>query len=149
MADRGERFGSFIRELRETERLSLRQAAKRIGVTHPRLAELEAGITHATGRPTRPTREMVQRIARTYGVAYDTLLDLAGYAREHSELSDEDALMLDHFRSLDLRGKRTALRMMVVLREELEVGLNPRLAEVFSKDGTRWVAEGPPPEEPA
>lgn len=111
-------FGRFIRERRQERRWSLRYAAREIGITHPRLAELEAGFTYGTGKRTGPSREMVKRIASAYQLSTESLLELAGYAREHPDLEPDDVLMLELFHKLDAPRRRTALQLLKALDDE-------------------------------
>jgi len=110
-----EQFGRKLTELRKQRGWSLRKAALTIGISHMRLGELETGRSRSTGNPTRPTRELVGKIALVYGVPKDYLLEAAGYAREHPALSDQDALLLDLFHALDTPHRSMALEILRVL----------------------------------
>ena len=94
-------FGAFIRRLREERGLSLRKAARAIAIGHGRLAELEHETSQSTGRPTKPQRALVMRIADAYGIPRDTLLEYAGYARERPDLSPDVQLVVDMMCELD------------------------------------------------
>lgn len=74
-----EHFGTFIFRLRETQGLTVRDAASRMGLTHSRLLNFEHGKDPHTGKPTLPSAEVVVRIAQAYGYPKDRLLILAGY----------------------------------------------------------------------
>lgn len=118
-------LGRFLVEVRRAKGLGLREAAKAIGCTHQRLQELERGISVRTGNPTRPSMELVGKIARAYGLPSERLLALAGYAiGDTAALSSEErelltvfgALCVDH-RSLALDLLRT-MAMRQVVRDE-------------------------------
>lgn len=112
-----QRFGEVIRELRQRKEWTLRRAAEAVEITHQRLAELERGVARGTSNPTRPTKEVVGRLAIAYGVPRDYLLELAGYARERPLVSDDDGLVLDLYHSLDDERRRVALGMLRLLAE--------------------------------
>lgn len=77
----GERFGRLITRLREADPrgLTVRGAAKLMGISHTRLRSLEQGTHHETGLPTLPTVELVGRIASVYRYPKQELLIQAGF----------------------------------------------------------------------
>lgn len=92
--DRGhflEELGEFLRGQRGNLGLGLREAAKRIGISHQRLIEIERGTSYSTGKTTLPRREVVKAIATAYGLSEPLLLTLAGYAG-----ADLSTLSVDH-----------------------------------------------------
>ena len=105
-------FGTKIKELRQQKGLSLRKAANYVDISHYRLDELEIGKSRSTGNPTRPSRGTVVKLAEVYGVPKDYLLELAGYAREHPELSNDEALLVDLYRGLDADQRELTLRIV-------------------------------------
>jgi transcriptional regulator with XRE-family HTH domain len=112
MATREELFGTKLQELRQAREWSVNKAAQVIGISRFRLDELERGESRTTKNPTRPTREVVGKLASAYGVPTDYLLELAGYAREHPELADDEALLLDLFRHLGVAERQLAIRLI-------------------------------------
>lgn len=112
-----QRFGAFLQRLRKERQWTLRRASQAIEISHARLAELEAGVSRSTRHPTRPTREMVLRIAHAYKVSTDMLLAEAGYAVERPGLRDDEVLLLDLYNQLDGSHRAMAAR---VLRAMLE-----------------------------
>lgn len=93
-------FGLYIGRLRDERNLSLRQAAKRVGVSFSRLAEWERGVDSHTAKPVTPPRQVVIDIARAYGVPADELLALAGYRTSIDPVSSEEVRLLVAFRRL-------------------------------------------------
>lgn len=75
-----ERFGAFIFSLRESKGMTVREAAKLVGISHSRLVNFEHGRDPHTGKPTLPGAALVVRIAGVYGSPQNQLLLLAGYA---------------------------------------------------------------------
>jgi len=114
MADPAD-FGTKIKELRLSRDWSIRKTSTALGISHYRLSEIEKNLSRTTGHPTRPTRELVLKMAATFGVPSDYLLDLAGYAREHPDLTDEDNLLLDIFHGLEPEKRSTAIKLLLVL----------------------------------
>lgn len=74
-----ERFGTFIFNLRESKGMTVREAAKLVGISHSRLVNFEHGKDPHSGRPTLPAAELVGQIAGAYGYPKGQLLLLAGY----------------------------------------------------------------------
>jgi transcriptional regulator with XRE-family HTH domain len=71
-------LGKKLRELRLEQRLTQREAARRLGISHTRLTDYESGITHGRNTPAIPNREMLAKMAHLYGFPLDMLLALAG-----------------------------------------------------------------------
>lgn len=129
MANREERFGAFITACREAKKWSQRRAAKEIGVSSMRLAELERGVSRTTGNATRPAPELVARIAAAYELPTDYLRELAGYAREFPQLADDEALLLERYRELERPYQQIALELVAAIGRVTASGgkLNVRL----------------------
>ncbi|MGM9539151.1 helix-turn-helix domain-containing protein [Anaerovibrio sp.] len=72
-------FSELIKEKRLHLKLSLRAAAKIIGISYTYLAILEKGIDKRTGIINKPTPETLQMIASAYHLDYNYLLSLWGY----------------------------------------------------------------------
>lgn len=71
-------LGKKLRELRLEQRLTQREAARRLGISHTRLTDFESGVTHGRNTPAIPNREMLAKMAQLYGFPLDTFLALAG-----------------------------------------------------------------------
>ena len=68
-------FGDYLRSLRTGTGLTQRAAADRAGVSGPYLAQIERGQRNP------PSREILSRLAETYGVEEGKLFHSAGYSR--------------------------------------------------------------------
>lgn len=66
-------LGPHLRQLREKRKLSLRQLANAIGISHQYIGRLE------TGDYRQPSPEVLQKLAKALEVPYDNLFTLAGY----------------------------------------------------------------------
>lgn len=76
---------------RKELKLSLRDAANKIGISHSYLSTLEKGKDPRTGSPVNPTPETLRLISEAYKVDYNYLLNLAGYIDITSDnINDED-----------------------------------------------------------
>jgi transcriptional regulator with XRE-family HTH domain len=69
----------FLIQKRKELKLSLRDAAKLIGMSHSYLSTLEKGIDPRNNVPVKPTPETLQLISNAYGISYNYLMELAGY----------------------------------------------------------------------
>jgi transcriptional regulator with XRE-family HTH domain len=64
-------LGDFIREQRESARLSLRGLSDRAGISNPYLSQIERGLR-------RPSADILQQIARGLAISAETLYVRAG-----------------------------------------------------------------------
>jgi transcriptional regulator with XRE-family HTH domain len=75
VADRVEQrlrdLGEFIREQRESARLSLRGLSDRAGISNPYLSQIERGLR-------RPSADILQQIARGLAISAESLYVRAG-----------------------------------------------------------------------
>lgn len=77
-------------QLRRNElNLSLRDAAKLIGISHSYLSTLEKGVDPRNGSPVKPTPETLKLISNAYDVSYNFIMNLAGYY----ELKDSEEFL--------------------------------------------------------
>lgn len=81
-----ETLGELIRKLRGKE--SLRDASKRIGISHTYLDTVEKGYDKRSGKHVNPTPETLKLIAKAYNYDYKDLMIRAGYI----EKDDSDNL---------------------------------------------------------
>ncbi|EGQ21123.1 MULTISPECIES: helix-turn-helix domain-containing protein [Sporosarcina] len=81
-------LGEFIKELRGKE--SLRDAAKRIGISHTYLDTVEKGFDKRSGKPINPTPETLKMISRAYNCDYGELMKLADYWNEEDITEEKE-----------------------------------------------------------
>ena len=77
-----EDVGGFLKELRKASGLSIREAARRSGVSNPYLSQIETGQRH-------PGPRVLQRLAPVYGANLHDLLERAGYVEAVESAVDE------------------------------------------------------------
>jgi transcriptional regulator with XRE-family HTH domain len=109
--------GIYLKSLRDTRGLSLREIERKIGVSNAVLSQIESGQVK------RPSPNTLFKLANLYGVPYDELMDRAGYPmpskHEGNEQSaqtvfnrlgtitkDEEQELLDYLAFLRSRTKR-------------------------------------------
>ena len=66
-----ESLGEYLREQRESSRLSLRQLAEQAGVSNPYLSQIERGLR-------RPSAEVLQQLAKALRISAEQLYIRAG-----------------------------------------------------------------------
>jgi transcriptional regulator with XRE-family HTH domain len=71
----GPDLGTFLREQRQTARLSLRQLSELAGVSNPYLSQIERGLK-------KPSAEILQQLAHGLQVSAETLYVRAGILEE-------------------------------------------------------------------
>jgi len=83
-------IGTFIRQQREIAQQSIRDLAKRAGVSNPYLSQIERGLR-------RPSAEILQQIARALEISAETLYERAGMLdpKESSGNTVVDAIAVD------------------------------------------------------
>lgn len=82
-------LGAYIRNQRETAKLSLRNLAKLAGVSNPYLSQIERGLR-------KPSAEILQAIARALSISSESLYVRAGILEERDiELDLDDAIHRD------------------------------------------------------
>jgi transcriptional regulator with XRE-family HTH domain len=70
-------LGVFLRKLRGG--LSLREAAKRSGLSYTYIRSLELGKHPRTGSPINPTPDILRGLAKAYNYPHEELMRKAGY----------------------------------------------------------------------
>jgi transcriptional regulator with XRE-family HTH domain len=81
-----EQIGSYLRDLRNQKRLTLREVEKESGASGSYLSQVEQGKRH-------PSADLLRKIAPTYGASVRELLTIAGYLNEPEvRMSDQDRI---------------------------------------------------------
>src|SRR5881275_1815534 len=74
-------LGEFIREQRNTARLSLRRLSDMAGISNPYLSQIERGLR-------KPSAEILQQIAKALRISAETLYVRAGILEDHATEHD-------------------------------------------------------------
>lgn len=78
----GNNLGDYLREQRQSARLSLRQLSELAGVSNPYLSQIERGLK-------KPSAEILQQLAKGLQVSAESLYVRAGILDEHHGHDDE------------------------------------------------------------
>ncbi|HMD46275.1 MAG TPA: helix-turn-helix domain-containing protein [Acidimicrobiales bacterium] len=107
-------LGAFIREQRNTARLSLRRLSELAGVSNPYLSQIERGLR-------RPSAEILQQIARALRISAETLYVQAGILDPPDGSPDlARAILADAH--LSEEQKQALVRIYLSFRREHESG---------------------------
>ena len=103
-------LGGYIRAQRSSAEISLRQLAKRAGVSNPYLSQVERGLR-------KPSAEILQQIAKALRISAEALYVQAGILDEHRECGPvADAVLADV--ELSERQKQVLLDIYTSFRRE-------------------------------
>ncbi|CCH35355.1 helix-turn-helix domain-containing protein [Saccharothrix espanaensis] len=110
-------LGEYIREQRNTAKISLRQLAKLAGVSNPYLSQIERGLR-------KPSAEILQQIAKGLRISAEALYVEAGFLeqREGGALADAIVTAPD----LTERQKQVLLDVYESFRRENTAGRQPQ-----------------------
>ena len=75
-------IGLYLKSLRDTRSLSLREIERKTGVSNAVLSQIESGQVK------RPSPETLYKLAELYGVPYDELMARAGYPSPQKSAAD-------------------------------------------------------------
>ncbi|CAH1205836.1 hypothetical protein PAECIP111893_02434 [Paenibacillus plantiphilus] len=75
----------MLKMAREKRGISLREAAKRSGLSHSYIDSLEKGIHPATKTPIRPSPLSLKSLSEAYNCDYMELMQAAGYIEENEK----------------------------------------------------------------
>jgi transcriptional regulator with XRE-family HTH domain len=103
------KLGDFIREQRQTAKISLRELAKSAGVSNPYLSQIERGLR-------KPSAEILQQIAKGLRISAEALYIQAGFL-DHREASPVvDGILADE--TLTERQRQVLLEIYDSFRRE-------------------------------
>lgn len=72
-------LGELFRQIRVAKNWSIREAAKKMGISYSYLSVLEKGIDPRTGKYANPKPDTLRIISKTYEYPYEELMRAAGY----------------------------------------------------------------------
>lgn len=95
-----ETLGQYIKNLRG--KMSLRDAANNIGISHTYLDTIEKGFDKRSKKPVKPTPETLKLISEAYLCSYEDLMVKAGYiepskSSENTLSKDDDQAAFEKF----------------------------------------------------
>ncbi len=116
----GADIGGFIKEQRETAKISLRRLAEEAGVSNPYLSQIERGLR-------RPSAEILQQLAKALRISAEQLYVQAGLLEDRgTSLAVEAAIVSDS--SITERQKRVLLDVYASFLSENEAQQEPEQA---------------------
>lgn len=95
-------IGDFLKQLRLNEKLNLREAGEKSGLSHSYIRYLEIGERPGSDKPINPTPETLRKLASAYNYPYIDLLEKAGYVEEFSEERKEKSNQITMESFIDL-----------------------------------------------
>ena len=102
-------LGEYIREQRESAKISLRELAKSAGVSNPYLSQIERGLR-------KPSAEILQQIAKGLRISAEALYVQAGILDQRDASPVIDAIHADE--ALTERQKQVLLEIFEAFRKE-------------------------------
>ena len=109
LPDHWRELGEFIREQRNTARLSLRRLSELAGISNPYLSQIERGLR-------KPSAEILQQIAKALRISAETLYIQAGILEPSGGDDVQRAVLGDH--QLSEEQKQALLRIYLSFRHE-------------------------------
>jgi transcriptional regulator with XRE-family HTH domain len=114
-----QKLGEIIKRYREThDNMSLREFAKRCGLSHAYIDKLENGYDPVTGKPVSPTLTTVTAIANALGITNEELMEEIGYVKDVDNTDAQDPLekargvLRRSGKKMTLEDKRRILRII-------------------------------------
>jgi len=118
LPERWRDLGSFIREQRNTARLSLRRLSELAGISNPYLSQIERGLR-------RPSAEILQQIAKALRISAETLYVQAGILEPQTDSQDlSREILSDH--SLSEEQKQALIRIYLSFKHENAAALETK-----------------------
>ena len=127
LPDRWIDLGQFIREQRNTARLSLRRLSDMAGISNPYLSQIERGLR-------KPSAEILQQIARALRISAETLYVRAGILEERDTEHDLVGEILRNPNLIEDQ-KQTLIRVYLSFLHENEGQHNEAAAGPEAADG--------------
>ncbi len=121
-----EELGTFIREQRNSARLSVRRLSELAGISNPYLSQIERGLRH-------PSAEILQQIAKALRISAETLYLRAGILESQDSELDlgrailADSQLNDEQRSALLQLYRLFLKQNTSSKDDVETELEAEI----------------------
>lgn len=119
-------LGELLKKLRGE--LSLREVAKRSGLSYSYISSLEKGKHPRTGAPINPTPDILRSLAKAYNYPHEELMKLAGHLDK--EVKNEKNIEENE---TDLKRKK-GLEYISKIKDEKTLDLAIELLEKLAKE---------------
>lgn len=103
-------FGEYLRKIRKSKKLTVRQLDLYSGVSHSYISQMERGARGI------PTPEILKKLSKPLGVEYEELMRVAGYLKE-TKNKNESAYTLPES-EIDLFIKEREAKYGVIIRDD-------------------------------
>ena len=127
-------LGEYIREQRESAKISLRELAKSAGVSNPYLSQIERGLR-------KPSAEILQQIAKGLRISAEALYVQAGILDEREASPVVDAILADA--GLTERQKQVLLEVHDSVRKENAANAVPASSDAAAAPAADTVPDTP------
>ena len=118
-------LGDYLKEQRQSAKMSLRQLAEQAGVSNPYLSQVERGLR-------KPSAEVLQQIAKGLRISAEALYVKAGILDERPASAVVDAVLADP--GLTERQKQVLLDIYQSFRRESDHDVVPATDESSSSE---------------
>jgi transcriptional regulator with XRE-family HTH domain len=123
--DRWHDLGAFIRDQRNSARLSLRRLSELAGISNPYLSQIERGLR-------KPSAEILQQIAKALRISAETLYVQAGILEPgHGDSDLGREILADAHLTEDQ--KQALIRIYLSFRHENDAEAGPESPGAFTK----------------
>lgn len=79
-------YGEFLKGIRESRRLTLREVEKRVDISNAYLSQLESG------KVKQPSPIMLHKLAELYELPYDVVMEKVGYPVSSNTIVNANAI---------------------------------------------------------
>lgn len=83
-------LGNFLKSERQKRKMSLREFANYLGLSHSYLNKLENGVDSQSGKPVSPTIETLTQISNALHISLEHLLNESGYVENDNYKDNEN-----------------------------------------------------------
>ena len=107
-------LGDFLKKLRGD--LSLREAARRSGLSYSYISSLESGKHPRTGEPIKPSPDSIKNLAKAYHYDQNELMKIAGHIETSKESNIEDPLLTE-IRNMSDKQKEKLRKLIEIMKD--------------------------------
>jgi transcriptional regulator with XRE-family HTH domain len=135
-----EQYGDYLRALRDSRGLTLREVEARSGVNNGYLSLVEQGKREV------PSLRLIQRLAGVYGASVVEMLRVAGEmlkgevpANRATPTSPDERFIVEQYRRVSEEDKRTAARMLAAMIQTARRQREPTVVRAFEEAKRRTL----------
>jgi transcriptional regulator with XRE-family HTH domain len=114
------KVGDYLKGVRLDKGWSVRDAAKRLGVSATRLEEVEVGISRTTGKKTIPGLEVLSKAAKGYDVSIGLLMEMSNMTGMSPD-EQQEAEIIGLWRSMTDVNRNMAIAVLCTIKAQEHV----------------------------